>query len=435
MKNIALTIVLAFGSSAALVPTIAAASSTANASVTNIQQSDAELDSLLAPIALYPDTLLTHILIATTYPLDVIAADRWRQSNAHLSPEQVESVIAPIDWDPSVKALVPFTDILHTMAEDIEWMEQLGDSMLVDEARVLARVQDLRRHAMNAGNLTSNDYLDVEREKEIIYIAPRHRETVYVPYYDPRIVYGTWYHPITPRLWHHGIGFQHVGHFYWSPQVRISALFYFGGIHWHNRYVVTHRRPITTYYRGRAAKRVYSKGYQRWQHNVDHRRARYSPRVTHSTPKSFQHKRVVVAKPHKKTTSYVRGNSPKRAQLSAKKPQVREPSVKKYSRVEHALKSSPKTHERKSAPKVVAKKTVVKKDTRVSAHPVKPQTVRQGKTRAPQKRYTTGDNRPVKSHIKQQRTVSRSTPPPKRNTGGRQQPTRSKPAHPLSKQR
>ncbi len=211
------------------------------------QYSDAELDSALAPIALYPDTLLTHILIASTYPLDVVAADRWRQSNKHLTPEQVEGVLDGVSWDPSVKALAPFTELLNTLASDLEWLQQLGDNVLIDQSRVLDRVQVLRQHAHNTGNLVTNDYIEVEREREssreIIYIEPRQREVVYVPYYDPHVVYGNWWHPISPIRWRHHVSYHHHSNVYWSPSVRLSAFFFFGSVHWHNRHVVIHREP------------------------------------------------------------------------------------------------------------------------------------------------------------------------------------------------
>ena len=161
MKNITLSVIVALSSVSAL-PVIAQSNANlAHVSASTQQYSDAELDSVLAPIALYPDTLLTHILIAATYPLDVVAADRWRQSNKHLTPEQVENVLASVNWDPSVKALAPFTDLLSTMANDLQWLQQLGDNVLIDQSRVLDRVQVLRQHAFNPCNLVTNDYIEV----------------------------------------------------------------------------------------------------------------------------------------------------------------------------------------------------------------------------------------------------------------------------------
>ncbi|MEC9478626.1 MAG: DUF3300 domain-containing protein, partial [Pseudomonadota bacterium] len=280
MKNITLSVIVALSSVSAL-PVIAQSNANlAHVSASTQQYSDAELDSVLAPIALYPDTLLTHILIAATYPLDVVAADRWRQSNKHLTPKQVENVLANVNWDPSVKALAPFTDLLSTMANDLQWLQQLGDNVLIDQSRVLDRVQVLRQHALNTGNLVTNDYIEVEREREptreIIYIEPRQREVVYVPYYDPHVVYGHWWHTTSPVRWRHHVSYHHHSNVYWSPSIHLSTFFFFGSVHWHNRHVVIHREPVRRYYHGSPRKRVISRDYRRWEHNTVHRRARYS---------------------------------------------------------------------------------------------------------------------------------------------------------------
>ncbi|AXT38373.1 DUF3300 domain-containing protein [Alteromonas sp. BL110] len=300
MRNITLSIVIALSSAQALPALAQSNTSLAQVSSATQQYSDAELDSALAPIALYPDTLLTHILIASTYPLDVVAADRWRQSNKHLTPEQVEGVLDGVSWDPSVKALAPFTELLNTMANDLEWLQQLGDNVLIDQSRVLDRVQVLRQHAHNTGNLVTNDYIEVEREREstreIIYIEPRNREVVYVPYYDPHVVYGHWWHPVSPIRWRHHVSYHHHSNVYWSPSVRLSAFFFFGGVHWHNRHVVIHREPLRKYYHGSPRKRVVSRDYRRWEHNAVHRRARYSNRVVHSAPARYEHSGVTRAK-------------------------------------------------------------------------------------------------------------------------------------------
>lgn len=300
MKNITLSVIVALSSVSAL-PAIAQSNANlAHVSASTQQYSDAELDSVLAPIALYPDTLLTHILIAATYPLDVVAADRWRQSNKHLTPKQVENVLANVNWDPSVKALAPFTDLLSTMANDLQWLQQLGDNVLIDQSRVLDRVQVLRQHALNTGNLVTNDYIEVEREREptreIIYIEPRQREVVYVPYYDPHVVYGHWWHTTSPVRWRHHVSYHHHSNVYWSPSIHLSTFFFFGSVHWHNRHVVIHREPVRRYYHGSPRKRVVSRDYRRWEHNTVHRRARYSTRVVHNAPSRYEHAGVSRAK-------------------------------------------------------------------------------------------------------------------------------------------
>ena len=120
--------------------------------------SEAELDALLAPIALYPDSVVTHILIASTYPLQVIDAQRWQQSNDNLSDDTLAELLETKTWDPSVKALVPFPDILSRMSQDLNWLESVGDAVLTDEDWVLDRVQALRLQAWQHGNLESISY-------------------------------------------------------------------------------------------------------------------------------------------------------------------------------------------------------------------------------------------------------------------------------------
>ncbi|MCW8091083.1 DUF3300 domain-containing protein [Alteromonas sp. ASW11-130] len=259
--------------------------------------SDAELDSILAPIALYPDTVLTHILIASTYPLEVLNAYRWRKDNAHLSAEEVTEEVEVFDWDPSVRALAPLTQVLETMSDDLDWLQDLGDNVLIDQSRVLARVQVLRQHALNTGHLKNSDYLTYEKEEEVIVIEPRRREVVYIPYYDTRVVYGNWWHPIAPVYWHHPVHAVSHASFYWSPSFRLSTHFYFGGIHWHDRHVVFSHAPVRYYHRPRNTRHVYSKGFQRWNHNADHRRSRYSPRVINRVH-SLQEGNQIQSKPN-----------------------------------------------------------------------------------------------------------------------------------------
>ena len=297
MKRTTLTLLVTLTLGTALPATQAIATSEPASDMAQASYTDAELDSLLAPVALYPDSVLTHILIAATYPLEVVAADRWRQENQHLTAEQVAVQVDAFNWDPSVKALAPFEQVLRTMADDLNWLQALGDNVLISQSRVLARVQVLRQHALESGSLSDNDYQTIERDKEIIVIEPRRREVVYVPYYDTRVVYGNWWHPVAPVYWHHPVNYRNHFGFYWSPSIRLSTFFYFGGIHWHNRHVVVTRQPVRHYYRGPGVKRVYTKEYRRWDHDVNHRRIRYSNRVVHSSPSRYntlQRERNVV---------------------------------------------------------------------------------------------------------------------------------------------
>ena len=233
--------------------------------------SEIDIDTVIAPIALYPDTVLTHILIASTYPLDVIAADRWRQQNTHLSPEQARLQSERFDWDPSVQALVPFTDVLHNMANDLTWLEQLGDMVVVNEDQVLARVQALRQHAVATGSLTSNNYLNVVREREVIIVEPRSYERIYLPYYEPRTTFSINWGIHVPFAWHRPRHSNYYAGIYWSNLSGISASFYFGNIFWPERRVVISRHPVRTYYSHRHFSSHVKRDFRRWQPRVNSR--------------------------------------------------------------------------------------------------------------------------------------------------------------------
>ena len=156
--------------------------------------SQAQLQQMLAPIALYPDALVAQILMASTYPLEVVEATRWVQNpaNAALRGEQLAVVLEQEPWDPSVKSLVPFPQVLRTLYNNLEWSEQLGDAFLAQQADVMDAVQRLRQDAVEAGTLTSTPQQTVSTEGQSIVIVPANPEVVYVPSYDPRLVYGDW---------------------------------------------------------------------------------------------------------------------------------------------------------------------------------------------------------------------------------------------------
>ena len=134
------------------------------------------LDQILAPIALYPDSLLSQILVAATYPLEVVQAARWRQENIDLSEDQVLAIIETKDWDPSVKALAPFTDLIDRLSQDLDWLQQLGDAFLQNEQQVISSIQYLRQKAHETGSIANNDYYNVETENDNIIITSTNRE-------------------------------------------------------------------------------------------------------------------------------------------------------------------------------------------------------------------------------------------------------------------
>ncbi len=160
--------------------------------------SEAELDQMLAPIALYPDSLLAQIFIAATYPLEVVMADRWIRENQNLTVEARNDALDDQPWDASVKALVPFPEVLTMMSQRLDWTQSLGDAFLSQQNEVMDTVQRLRRKANEARNLESNDQQNVIVEQEVIRIEPATPTVVYVPVYDPWWVYGPWWWPAYP---------------------------------------------------------------------------------------------------------------------------------------------------------------------------------------------------------------------------------------------
>jgi hypothetical protein len=168
--------------------------------VISVPQQYESLDQILAPIALYPDPLLAQILMAATYPLEVVEADRWvgEQENAALQGDRLTEALEEQRWDPSVKSLVPFAQILRMMDDQLEWTEHLGDAFLADQAAVMDAVQRLRQRAEAAGKLRSMPQEEVTSDGQAITIEPPDTGTVYIPVYDPWLAYGAWPYPFDP---------------------------------------------------------------------------------------------------------------------------------------------------------------------------------------------------------------------------------------------
>jgi len=157
-----------------------------------------ELDQMLAPIALYPDDLLTQILMASTYPLEIVQAARFTKENKNLKGDALTEALEKQDWDPSVKSLVNFPDVLDQMNEKLEWTQKLGDAFLAQEKQVMDTIQKLRKKAQEAGNLKDNPQQKVVVEQETIVIQSANPEVIYVPSYNPAVVYGAWWWPAFP---------------------------------------------------------------------------------------------------------------------------------------------------------------------------------------------------------------------------------------------
>lgn len=149
-----------------------------------------DLDSLVAPIALYPDALVAQILAAATYPTQVVEADRWLQQNKNLTGDALANAINQQSWDPSVKALTQFPSVLDNMSQNLSWTSALGDAYFNDPESVMDTVQDLRARVKASGTLQSNQQQTVTTEGQTIVIQPAQPQVVYVPTYNPTVVYG-----------------------------------------------------------------------------------------------------------------------------------------------------------------------------------------------------------------------------------------------------
>ncbi|MDQ3026746.1 MAG: DUF3300 domain-containing protein [Pseudomonadota bacterium] len=231
-----------------------------------------ELDQMLAPIALYPDALLSQILMAATYPQEVAEAAGWSRANGGLRGDQAVRAVEQEDWDPSVVSLVAFPQVLAMLDERRGWTERLGAAFLDQPDQVMDTVQHLRRRADAAGSLRSSEEIVVQRQGHDYVIDPPSPEVVYVPYYDPRVVYGNWWWPeYQPVYWNPWPGYGYrSGYrgFGWGYGISLGSGFFFGSFDWPRRYLrYSSHRPW--YHHGHG----YHGGH-RWTHGRDHRRDR-----------------------------------------------------------------------------------------------------------------------------------------------------------------
>lgn len=175
----------------------------------SVKFSKEELAQMLAPVALYPDPLLAQILMASTYPLEVVEADRWVKKNPGLKGDALDAALKDQDWDVSVKSLAHFPDVLSRMSENLDQTSRLGDAFLAQQADVMDEVQALRAKAQEKGNLKSTNEQKVIVQEKTIVIQPANPEVIYVPTYSPTVVYGPWWYPAYPPYppWYPGAGF------------------------------------------------------------------------------------------------------------------------------------------------------------------------------------------------------------------------------------
>lgn len=161
-----------------------------------------QLDSLVAPIALYPDPLLAQALAASTYPLELIQLQQWLDKNKNLKDKALADAVSKESWDPSIQALAALPDVVKRLADDIQWTTDLGNAFLAQQSDVMDAVQRMRKKAQDKGNLKSTEQQKVETQvidnKSVIIVEQANPQVVYVPSYDPVVVYGAPIYPYPP---------------------------------------------------------------------------------------------------------------------------------------------------------------------------------------------------------------------------------------------
>jgi hypothetical protein len=249
-----------------------------------------ELDQILAPIALYPDSLLAQVLTASTYPLEIVQVARFVQQNKELKGEKLMAAAKDKDWDPSVKAMLQFPDVIAMMNEKLEWTEKLGNAFLSQQKDVMASVQRLRQKAQESGNLktTKEQKVIVEKETKVIIIEPASPQVVYVPAYNPVVVYGVWAYPAYPPYPVYPPGYvAATAAFSFAVGVAVGAAWggYGGwGCGWHGHggsvnINVNHYNSFTknTYVNANKYQVNQNIKNQTWQHNPEHRKGAQYP--------------------------------------------------------------------------------------------------------------------------------------------------------------
>ena len=229
--------------------------------------SQQDLDQILAPIALYPDALLAQIFMASTYPLEIVEAARWVKANPNVKDKALEDAMQKQTWDPSVKSLTTVPQVLGQMNDKLDWTQKLGDAFLAQQKEVMSTVQSLRDKAKAAGNLESTGEQVVKSEEEggetIYTIESPESEVIYVPTYNPYVVYGVWWYPYPPY-------YLYPPHYVYPPHVAFAAgvivgAAIWGHCNWHGGNVNVHVEHYNSFNRTHINN-------PDWNHNVDHRK-------------------------------------------------------------------------------------------------------------------------------------------------------------------
>jgi len=178
---------------------------TTSAGSQDAKLSNDQLDSLVAPVALYPDPLLAQTLVACTYPLEIVQLQQWLDKNKNLKDKALTDAVQKQNWDPSVQAMAPFPDLVKLLTTNIKWTDELGNAFLAQQSDVMDAVQRMRAKAVEKGALKSNEQQKVETKtvesKTVVVVQPAKTEVVYVPSYDPVAVWGAPYYPYPPVVY------------------------------------------------------------------------------------------------------------------------------------------------------------------------------------------------------------------------------------------
>jgi hypothetical protein len=230
-----------------------------------------QLDQLVAPIALYPDALLSQVLIAATYPLEVVQAERWATQNKNLKGDQLKAAVDKQAWDDSLKSLAATPAVLTMMNDKLDWTQKLGDAVLAQQVDVMDAIQRLRSkaHANKKLNTTKEQKVTVKQEqnKQVIVIEPTNPNTIYVPYYNPAVVYGAWPYPAYPPYYWPAPGYIAAGVVatglafgagYALGRWASGGNLWGGGVNWGNNNINVNRN-------------INNVNINNWQHNSAHR--------------------------------------------------------------------------------------------------------------------------------------------------------------------
>ncbi len=233
-----------------------------------------EIEALVAPIALYPDDLLSQVLMASTYPLEVVQAARWVKANPNVKGDAAIKAVDNQNWDVSVKSLVAFPQVLEPMNAKLDWTQKLGDAFLADQKSVLDAVQRLRQRAESSGNLKSTEQQKVIVEQTVIKVVPSDPQVIYVPAYNPTVVYGVWGYPAYPPYYWPPSPYYYPGAalargFAWGVGIAAAGAIY-GNCNWRGGNVNVNVNRATSIDRNYNRTNVGTGG--NWQHDASHRK-------------------------------------------------------------------------------------------------------------------------------------------------------------------